>query len=376
MASGHMIIWILFAVITTASTAALLHPLTTTRTRPACNSLEASVYRDQLLELEREVKAGDIGSSEYEHARAETARRLIRASGPIAAVPAHRSHRWLRLGVVAFLPIVSIGLYVGVGSPEMPSRPLQARLADPGQDLPILLMKTEGHLANDPDDGRGWDVIAPVYLKMGRVDDAEKAYRNAVRILGRSVQRLDGLLQGAMARSNGQVTEEARTILREMLQLEPRYPRARFYVALGMEQSGKRAEARNAFEALAEDSPADAPWLALVNEHIVANGGVLSHSTTGPSTPADIAASPAAVAGERKMIHAMVEGLDAKLAMRPDDIDGWLRLIKSYAVLDEKRQAAAALQRALSSFPAATEKGSRLVSLAQELQLDLEGTIK
>lgn len=375
MASGHMIIWILFAVITTATTAALLHPLTTTRTRPACNSPEASsVYRDQLLELERELRAGDIGSIEYEHARAETARRFIRASGPVAAAPAFRSHRWLRLGVVAFLPIVSIGLYVGVGSPEMPSRPLQARLADPGQDLPILVMKTEGHLTNDPDDGRGWDVIAPVYLKMGRIDDAEKAYRNAIRILGRSVQRLDGLLETAMARSNGQVRQEARAILQEMLQLEPGNPRARFYIALGIEQSGKKAEARTAFQALAKDSPADAPWLALVNEHIFANGGVAPVSTTTPGTLTDTAQNPGAVAGQRKMVQAMVQGLDAKLATRPDDIEGWLRLIRSYAILDEKRQAAAALQRGLSSFPATTEKGRQLVSLAHELQIDLEGT--
>ena len=45
-----------------------------------------------------------------------------------------------------------------------------------------LVAQVEAHLARNPEDGRGWEVIAPVYLRLGRFDDAVKARRNALRL--------------------------------------------------------------------------------------------------------------------------------------------------------------------------------------------------
>ncbi|TAV81206.1 c-type cytochrome biogenesis protein CcmI, partial [Rhizobium leguminosarum] len=225
-----MVIWIVFAVITAAIIASLLHPLASGRVRVNGGEADAArVYRDQLLELDRELQANEIGRNEYEYARAETARRLFKASEPKREERQRLPHprhprRWLRLAVVAFLPLASIGLYVLVGSPDMPSRPLQARLEEPGQDIAILVAKTERHLASQPDDGRGWDVIAPIYLRTSRVVDARSAYRNALRLLGPSPVRLDGLAETLMAVSDGVVTEEARQVLEQSLTLEPDNP--------------------------------------------------------------------------------------------------------------------------------------------------------
>uniref|UniRef100_UPI003D05D152 c-type cytochrome biogenesis protein CcmI n=1 Tax=Rhizobium leguminosarum TaxID=384 RepID=UPI003D05D152 len=271
-----MVIWIVFAVITAAIIASLLHPLASGRVRVNGRAADAArVYRDQLLELEIELQANEIGRNEYEYARAETARRLFKASDEKREERQGLTHphRWLRLTVVAFLPLASIGLYVLVGSPDMPSRPLQARLEDPGQDIAILVAKTERHLASQPDDGRGWDVIAPIYLRTSRLVDARSAYRNALRLLGPDVHRLGGLAETLMAAAHGSVTEETFDVLRQILQLEPDNPRARFYIALSMEQAGRPDEARQAFQALAKQSPSDAPWLPLVNQHITMNGG-------------------------------------------------------------------------------------------------------
>lgn len=373
-----MVIWILFAVVTTAATAALLHPLASSQCRRANGSAEASeVYREQLLELDRELGAGRIPQSEYEYARAEIARRLFKATDHITAercTPPH-TYRWLRLAIVVLLPVMSIGLYVGLGSPEMPSMPLRARVRDPSRDLAMLIEQTERHLARQPDDGRGWDVIAPVFLKVGRVDDAEKAYRNAVRILGPSVQRLDGLAESAMARSNGVVTEDTQGVLQQLLRLEPGNARARFYVALGLEQMQKTAQARKAFEELATQSPAAAPWIPLVNEHIASNGGVPVLPKAVPEVgPAANERSKAH--DQRQMVHAMVKSLDAKLTANPDNPDGWLRLIRSNAALDEKSQAAEALRRGLAAFPVRGVQAARLVALGREFGIVMEGTTR
>ncbi|EJJ26331.1 cytochrome c-type biogenesis protein CcmI, partial [Rhizobium sp. CF142] len=273
--AATMTIWILFAVMTTAATAILLHPLSRGRRKTASTEADAGgVYRDQLFELDEDVASGRISPDEYELARAETARRLFKAADDRQpAQIAQRSGRWLKHAIAVFLPLLSIALYVSLGSPDLPSRPLAIRLAEPGEDLAILVKKMEDHLAGQPEDGRGWDVIAPVYLKMGRVDDAVKAYRAALRLDGTNVSRLEGLSETLMATSNGLVTADVLDELKQILSLEPNNPRARFYVALSLEQAGQPDQARTAFEDLARQSPADAPWLPLVNEHIARNGG-------------------------------------------------------------------------------------------------------
>jgi cytochrome c-type biogenesis protein CcmH len=264
---------------------------------------------------------------------------------------------------------------------------LAARLAEPGQDLPILVKKMEDHLAARPADGRGWEVVAPVYLKMGRFDDAAKAYRTALRLNGASVSRLEGLSEALMAASNGAVTSEALDELKQILALEPDNPRARFYIALSLEQAGQAEAARGAFEALAKQSPADAPWLALVNEHIARNGGTASAPAAPPVAPPaagsaapdgptaeDVAAAGTMSSGDRQqMIRGMVESLDARLSADPDNFEGWMRLVRSYAVLNDKDRAAVALKRGLAAFPASGNEGRQLLALARELGIATEG---
>jgi len=264
-----------------------------------------------------------------------------------------------------------------VGRPDLPSQPLEARLANPGNDMAILVAKAERHLVQNPDDGKGWDVLAPIYFNTMRVADAENAYRHAIRLLGPSVARLDGLAETLMAKSDGVVTEDARKVLEQSLQLQPDNPKASFYLALSMEQAGKAAEAKTAFEALAKQSPADAPWLPLVAEHIARNGGALpSGAANAPGNPtqADAAAAKNMNAGDQQqMIQGMVAGLDAKLTEDPNNLEGWLRLVRSYVVLKDKDRAVGALKRGLAAFPADSEQGKQLLALARELEIATEG---
>ena len=182
-----------------------------------------------------------------------------------------------------------------------------------------------------------------------------------------------------MAIAGGVVNEDARKILEQSLSLEPNNPRARFYIALSMEQAGRSGEARTAFEALAKDSPADAPWLPLVNEHIAKNGGTATAPAAQPTAPGgptakDVATAEAMSGGDRQqMIRGMVESLNAKLAENPDDFEGWMRLVRSYAVLNDKTRAADVLKRGLAAFPASGEQGRQLLALAKELGISTEG---
>ncbi|MBY3239063.1 c-type cytochrome biogenesis protein CcmI [Rhizobium laguerreae] len=391
---GDMLFWILVAALTAALAVILLYPLL--RGAKAAENIragEAAVYRDQLRELDRDLNGGLITPEEADYARAEIGRRLIAVSAdePAETAKPARHHRFTEAFVLLVLPVLGLCLYLTTGRPDLPSQPLEARLENPGNDVAVLITKAERHLAEKPDDGKGWDVLAPIYFRTMRVNDAQLAYRNAIRLLGPSPVRLDGLAETLMAASDGVVTEEARQVLEQSLTLEPDNPRARFYIALSMEQAGRPDEARQAFEALAKQSPDDAPWLPLVNEHIAMNGGVKSgadpaapganpaapgadQAAPGNPTQQDVAAAETMSAGDRQqMIRGMVESLDAKLNEDPNNFEGWMRLVRSYAVLNDKDRAAGALKRGLAAFPPPGEQGRQLLALARELGIATEG---
>ncbi|MBY5458709.1 c-type cytochrome biogenesis protein CcmI [Rhizobium leguminosarum] len=390
---GDMLFLILVAALTAALAVILLYPLL--RGAKAADNIragEAAVYRDQLRELDRDLDGGLITPEEADYARAEIGRRLIAVSAdePAETPKPARHHRFTEAFVLLVLPVLGLCLYLTTGRPDLPSQPLEARLENPGNDVAVLITKAERHLAENPDDGKGWDVLAPIYFRTMRVNDAQVAYRNAIRLLGPSPVRLDGLAETLIAVSDGVVTEEARQVLEQSLTLEPDNPRARFYIALSMEQAGRPDEARQAFEALAKQSPSDAPWLPLVNQHIAMNGGApaganqaapgagsaasgANPATPGNPTQQDVAAAENMSAGDRQqMIRGMVESLDAKLSEDPNNFEGWMRLVRSYAVLNDKDRAAGALKRGLAAFPPPGEEGRQLLALARELGIATE----
>ncbi|NLS02875.1 c-type cytochrome biogenesis protein CcmI [Rhizobium sp. P32RR-XVIII] len=375
-----MMFWILVAIMTAAVAALLLYPLLRgAKAADDGRAGEAAVYRDQLRELDRDLSGGLITAEEAEYARAEIGRRLIAVSAvePKEQHKAAGQHRFSEAFVLLLLPALGLSLYIAMGRPDLPSQPLEARLENPGNDMTVLVAKAERHLAQNPDDGKGWDVLAPIYFNTMRMADAENAYRNAIRLLGPSPIRLDGLAETLMAGANGVVTDDARKVLEQSLTLEPNNPRAKFYVALSMEQAGRAADAKAAFEALAKESPDDAPWLPLVNEHIAKNGGapaVADDKAPGNPTEDDVAAARDMSSGDRQqMIRGMIESLDAKLSADPNNFEGWMRLVRSYAVLNDKDRASQALKRGLAAFPAASEQGKQLIALAHELGIAAEG---
>src|SRR5207253_658942 len=129
---------------------------------------DVAVYRDQLDEIRRDQTAGRIGESEAAAAQVEVSRRLLAAADveDTNEIPLSAPRR--RAVVLSALTVVSLGVavfYLVLGSPDMPGQPLAQRERSPSVDT--LIAQVETHLARNPNDGRGWEVIAPIYLRLG-----------------------------------------------------------------------------------------------------------------------------------------------------------------------------------------------------------------
>ena len=255
------------ALMTGAAMLAVLWPLSRARGGAgSAREADLAVYRDQLAEIERDRGRGLIGGPEAEAARIEVSRRLL-AAAETDAIPAPVPGALMRrraasLFALLGIPLLAAGIYFSLGSPDLPGAPLASRLARPqaGMDVTILVRRVEALLAQNPGDGRGWEVIVPFYLNVGRSDDALKAQQNALRILGPSSEREATLGETLVAVSKGIVTPEARAAFERAIAMSAINPKALFFLGLAAQQANKPDEARAIWSSLVESAPADDSW--------------------------------------------------------------------------------------------------------------------
>jgi cytochrome c-type biogenesis protein CcmH len=363
-----MTLWIAMAVLAAVASLSVLVPLY--RGRAGARRMaeqEMSVYRDQLQEVDRDLERGVIAPAEAEAARTEIARRLIRADADQRKAPAlgaaERPRGAAAFAAVVAMPVLAVGLYVGLGSPDLPDAPLAARLSAPAdeQDMAVLLARVEQHLAANPDDLRGWQVVAPVHLRLGQLDAAVVAFRNIARLAG-SDAGTEGDLGETIVRANGgQVTGDAQAAFTRALADDPRDVRARFYMALADSQAGRRTEAAAALGAILDEAPPGATWTAGIRQVLAELDVPAPAAAAAPVAPGPTADDVAAAAGmsaddRATMIEGMVSQLAERLAAEPNDAEGWARLVRSYMVLGRQDEARAALEDARSALSGAADK--------------------
>ena len=357
-----MTLWLVFALMTAAAVFAVLWPLS--RRAPERGGSDIAVYRDQLDEIARDRATGLIGEAEAEAAKVEVSRRLIAAADAAETekTASGGSPLWRRrLTAIAALVLVPAGaaaLYLMLGSPQLPGEPLEARLRAMHNDRSIasLVAQVEAHLARNPEDARGYAVLAPVYLQLGRFDDAVNARRKVLALSGETADRQADLGEALTAAANGIVTAESKTAFERALALDAKNFKARFFVGMAAEQDGDTAKAAAIWNGMLQDAPSDAPWIAAVHQALAQIGAAppAVAAVPGPSAADMAAASQMNEQDRGAMIRGMVARLADRLKQNGDDIAGWQRLLRAYMVLNERDKAQAAAgeaRRALASDP-------------------------
>lgn len=377
-----MLQWFVFALMTGFAVLAVLAPLAWRRNAATRAQSDMAVYKDQLAEIDRDLERGLIAPAEAEAARVEVSRRLLEADAALSreAVSSGASMRTrlaAMIGIIA-IPAIALGVYLQLGSPDLPDAPLAARMGAPAEKASIdeLVARVEAHLERSPEDGEGWDVIAPVYLRAGRNDDARKAFGNAIRILGSTATREAFLGEAILASANGVVTADAKAAFERALKLEPTQPKALYYLGLALEQDGDTKGAAASWEKLAAAVPADSPMGTFLRGEITRVGGqappapVANDATAGP-TAEDIAAAQSMSQSERgDMIQGMVARLAERLSQSGGSLEDWQKLIRAYVVLGDKDKALAAAADARKALAADAAALKSLEDVIKSLGLE------
>lgn len=299
-----------------------------------------AVYRRQLSEIDDLAERGLIGEPERKSARAEAAKRLLAAAdAPAQAWTPDAKARGFVLLAVATAPALALGVYLALGSPGTPDQPYAARLEawrngdlmqlTPPEAAAVLRQVT----GERPADAEGFRLLGMVEGAAQNPLGAVRALRKASQLAPQRPEIWQMLGEAEIVAAGGKVGDNAQAAFRRLLALAPGDPSARFFLAQAKADAGDTATAVAELKALLADMPAADQRRAAVEASIARLEG---------------RPEPARDPQQLALIQSMVAGLAAKLKDNPDNPDGWVRLVRAYAVLGDtqKRDDAYASARA------------------------------
>ena len=224
-----------------------------------------------------------------------------------------------------------------------------------------------------------WKRSAPVSLSPANIAEAPK-----------NAEYWSSLGEAKVLAGPGDVPADAKLAFEKAIALDPKDPRARYFLGVARDMAGDHEGAINDWLALLADTPAGAPWEADVRRLVAevgakekidvasrlaashpapATGGaaIATAAIPGPSAADMRSASQMPKGQQDAMIQGMVGGLEAKLKTNPGNAQGWIMLMRSRMSLGETAKASAAYAGARAAFAGDAATLSQLDAAAREL---------
>ncbi len=264
---------------------------------------------------------------------------------------------------------------VGYKIAHRPALAPTSAASDPAGDG---LAALEARVAADPHDGAAWLALGQRQFGENRYGEAARAFEQAALAQPQSAQAWSALGEArVMGSARDPMPAPAADAFAHAIALDPKDPRARYFLAVKRDLGGDHRGAIDDWLALLGDTPPGAPWesdlrrtveqVGKINKIDVAQRlaaidklpgrqATAARAIPGPG-PEDLARATAIPPSQQRgMAEGMVAQLEAKLRAKPGDIDGWVMLMRSRQVLGQSDKASAALAAALAANPARADR--------------------
>ena len=353
-----IVFWIVAGMLSAGAAGLVLSRAAATPAGP--DDAATPVYRRQLAEIADLAARGLIADAERRSAEAEAGRRLLDAAGRGSADWSGTGRGGVLAGAI-IAPLAAAGLYFAIGSPDKPDQPLAARVegwrglakTDPAALKPPEMAAVLSGLARErPKDPDAFRFLAMAQAASGDMPAAIRGLEHAISLAPQRADLWERLGEALLVQADGEPTTQVRAAFGEALARDPQSVAARFHLARAKVLDGDRAGGFADLKALQAGLPGDDPRRGALSAAMAELDG-----RAAPAAPATPSAMPA--------IQGMVAGLAARLEARPDDAEGWVRLVRSYAVLGDAARRDAALARARGLFAGKPEVLSQLDAAAR-----------
>jgi cytochrome c-type biogenesis protein CcmH len=279
-------------------------------------AVNATVYRDQLRELDADLQAGTLSRERHGEARSELERRLLEDASEAEAEGARVPPRGRLTAVVLGLavPLIAVGLYLTVGNPGALAPEGAAEGGAPhsldARQVEAMVERLAAWLQANPEDAEGWVMLARSYNALERYREAAMAYASAsARVPGNAQLLADYADTLAMAQGR-RLQGEPEIIIRRALQIDPGNLKALALAGTVAFEEKKYAEAVAQWEKILRLVPPDSDISRSVQSSIAEaqslgkNAGAASRATA-PDAPRAAGGAGARVSGVVRLAPAL-----------------------------------------------------------------------
>jgi len=274
------VFWSLAAVMVMVALLFVLPPLLRQRTASAVtqDDLNTKVIKEQLAELEADLMAGKLDKAQFDAARQDLERELLydlASTGDVQTASPEHGGRWLTLLLIPAIPLCAVLLYQLMGSVELIDRVQQAQTSpsQPAQSQPVasieeMVSLLAARLQQQPDDVKGWVMLARSYSIMKRYSEATAAYKNVLRLGGEDAGLLTDYADAMVMANGGIFTDESGALLTRALELDPGNVKGLWLAGHWKNQSGAQAEALDYWQQAALKLPPGSEDAAVIAQQI------------------------------------------------------------------------------------------------------------
>lgn len=296
----------------------------------------------------------------------------------IAHLPRPHARAVRRLGwtVLLLLGVSGTGAPAAAADPEPQASSAASPHGHSAAAFERMASDLKRSLDAKPQDVDNWILLGRTLASLNRWGEAKDAFNHAIALQPAEPALHAQLGEVLTLEASGSVTAAAR----EQFSKAPDDPRSRYYLAVGLAQSGDTEKAIRQLRALAAEAPPEAPWRQLVLDELSTLHGdglpdaapqqsltsELQNELAALTTPAAPQASPAtatppetpapapapAAAAAAPSLPASTAALEKRVQEQPGEAQGWLALARAYRAAGNEAKARDTLLRANQAVPA------------------------
>lgn len=185
------------------------------------------IFRDQLRELENDHHQGLLAEADFEQARSELQRRLLEDVQPQVKTSLVIGGRKTALVLLVVIPLATVAGYSLLGNPQS-FDPAQTQARVTPQQIEEMLDKLVEKLKKNPDDAKGWVMLARSYKVLGRYAEAAEAYGHGGALVNGDPSLLADYAEMLGQANGGKLDGKPTELLAQALSIDPNEPQALF----------------------------------------------------------------------------------------------------------------------------------------------------
>ncbi len=233
--------WVVAGILIVGALLFVLPTLWSRRERKAGVARDATnvnIYRDQLAELDSDLRSDILSREQYEQSKRELQQRMLQDIPAGETAPAASTSimsggsniATIALTALA-VPVLAVSLYLWLGNTKallpQPVVTEQGPMSAEGHpDFSSVLENLTTRLNNQPDDREGWLILGRTYAMMQRFNEAKGAYEKALALAPEDSGVITDYADIVAMTNNGSLIGKPLELIDKALRLDPQNPKA------------------------------------------------------------------------------------------------------------------------------------------------------